>query len=119
MKSFYPQILVFCPNRILNSKEHLCVNVNQNVLKILEITVDVEIAEAPLTAIGVEVKISVTPEERVILNLKIIDKIKVNEILVGKLETQEQTQEIIQEIKQEVEDVKIEFNITIEGIRGF
>ena len=110
MKSFYPQILVFYLNRISNSKEHLCVNVNRIVLKILEIIVDVETVEVQLTVITVGAEISAILEEKAILNLEITDKTKANVILVERLETQEQTQEIIQEIKQEIEDVKIESN---------
>ncbi len=82
------------------------------MLENLEITVDVETAEAPFIAIEaeIEVEISAIPEEEQILNLKIIDKIKVNAILVGKQAIQEQIHEIIQEL----EDVKIGFNFTIE-----
>ena len=110
MKSFYPQILVFYLNQILNSKEHLCVNVNGNALKILEIIADVETVEVQLTVIRVGAEISAILEEKAIPNQEITDKIKANVILVERQETQEQTQEIIQEIKQEIEDVKIESN---------
>ena len=82
------------------------------MLENLEITVDVETAEGSFIAIEaeIEVEISAIPEEEQILNLKIIDKIKVNAILVGKQAIQEQIHEIIQEL----EDVKIGFNFTIE-----
>ena len=112
MKSFYLQILVFYLNRISNSKEHLCVKVNQNVLKILEIIVDVEIVEVQLTAIRVGAEISAILEEKPIPDLEIADITKANVILVERQETQELTQETIQETiqetKQEIEDVKIE-----------
>ena len=108
MKSFYPQISVFYLNRISNSKEHLCVKVNQNVLKILEIIVDAEIVEVQLTAIRVGAEISAILEEKPIPDLEITDKTKANVILAERQETQELTQETIQEIKQEIEDVRIE-----------
>ena len=112
MKNSSLQILRFYRSQILNLKEHPHVGVKKNELKPLEIIVDVEIVEVQLIVIEVEVEAEISEIlEGLILNLKIIEKIKANVILVENQAIQEQIQEIIQETiqetKQEIEDVKI------------